>query len=361
MAEVKTKTGCSEDTHCDYNNFKRTRYFHGMLMTERDFQEEQKYYIEKRKMLNRMLHGSGVVCGLKIKPTPTPGCKVIIEPGLAIDCCGNEIFVCEEYEFDASKIICAPPKTNSNCEEIETNNGIQKWYVIVRYKEAPTNPVSVYAPGGGCDEKVCDYSRIREGYCFELCRNVNCCSQASFNRVRVSGRSDNAADNKPCDDLLLPCSCDCGNDSCVVLGSIEFTLTNRTVSTNVIDASIIDNWDHRKYVFTFGLLQYWANHLITENTIDNGNIDFTCLADMAASLSFPQVVIDKINEQKDKTTQGNSQGTGISHAASEAVKNKVVEIVAANKNDGVTLKELAAKINLPEEKIKPILTELKKG
>ncbi len=54
---------------CDYNSYKRTRYFHGMLLTERDFQEEQIYHQEKRRLLNRMLHGWGVVCGLGVKPT----------------------------------------------------------------------------------------------------------------------------------------------------------------------------------------------------------------------------------------------------------------------------------------------------
>ncbi len=100
MSVYKRKEESLKDKHCDYNNFKRARYFHGMLMTDRDFSEEQLYHNEKRKLLNRMLHGWGVVCGLKVKPTDQPSSKIIIEPGLALDCAGNEIFLREPYELD---------------------------------------------------------------------------------------------------------------------------------------------------------------------------------------------------------------------------------------------------------------------
>ena len=97
----------SKEQKCGYNNFRRTRYFHGMLMTDSDFSKEQSYHIlGKRKLLNRMLHGTGVICGLKMKPT---GCgessKIIISSGLALDCAGNEIFVPEECELNVIEMI----------------------------------------------------------------------------------------------------------------------------------------------------------------------------------------------------------------------------------------------------------------
>ena len=100
------KKNC-KDCKDSYNNFKRARYFHGMLMTDRDFNEEQKYHIEKRKLHNRMLHGWGVVCGLKITAFNPTRNSVIIEKGLALDCNGNEIFVNEPIEFDVIKAIGA--------------------------------------------------------------------------------------------------------------------------------------------------------------------------------------------------------------------------------------------------------------
>jgi hypothetical protein len=158
--------------YCDYNNFKRARYFNGMLMTDRDFREEQIYLIEKRKMLNRMLHGWGVVCGLKVKPTNIPGPNVIVEPGMALDCHGNEILVCAEQTINLTLNPCSPTQTNTQkdpCASYSTTNQTSSaLYVVIKYQEVPSDPVPVYAPGGSCTDKTCEQSRIHEGFCIEV-------------------------------------------------------------------------------------------------------------------------------------------------------------------------------------------------
>ena len=87
------KTNNSKESHFDYNDFKRARYFDGEILNKQIFEAEQSYHHEKRKLLNRMLHGWGVVCGLKVKATNPPSSNIIVEPGLALDCQGNEIYV----------------------------------------------------------------------------------------------------------------------------------------------------------------------------------------------------------------------------------------------------------------------------
>lgn len=170
MGGYKIKEASSGDKHCDYNNIKRARYFHGMLMTDRDFREEQIYLNEKRKLLNQMLHGWGVVCGLKVKTTTPAGPNVIVEPGLALDCRGNEILVCEEQTIDP----CVKPPSHTElqaglCDEsLIAGREFTTLYVMIKYKERITDPVPVYAPGGSCEEKVRDYSRTQEGYCIEV-------------------------------------------------------------------------------------------------------------------------------------------------------------------------------------------------
>ena len=67
MSANTDKCADKDKTFCDYNEFRRLRYFHGMLLDDKDFQAEQQYHAGKRRLLNRMLHGSGVVCGLDIK------------------------------------------------------------------------------------------------------------------------------------------------------------------------------------------------------------------------------------------------------------------------------------------------------
>lgn len=162
----------SKNRHCDYNNFKRARYFHGMLMTDRDFREEQIYHNEKRKLLNRMLHGWGVVCGLEVKPTDPAGPNIIVESGMALDCHGNEIMVCEKQTVDLSEKFCQSTKAKHEediCAEYrEIKRGPTTLYVVVKYHESPTDPVPVYTPGGSCEEKTCDYSRTQEGFCIEV-------------------------------------------------------------------------------------------------------------------------------------------------------------------------------------------------
>ena len=171
---TKIKEASSGDKHCDYNDYiKRARYFHGMLMTDRDFKEEQLYHNKKRKLLNQMLHGWGVVCGLKVKTTTPAGPNIIVEPGLALDCNGNEILVCEEQTIDLSANVCSSTQTHPQgglCDVslIEVPDVFKTLYVMIKYDERITDPVPVYAPGGSCEEKVCDYSRTQEGYCIEV-------------------------------------------------------------------------------------------------------------------------------------------------------------------------------------------------
>ena len=161
----------SKNRHCDFNNFKRARYFHGMLMTDRDFREEQIYHNEKRKLLNRMLHGWGVVCGLEVKPTDPASQCVVVDPGLAIDCHGNEILVCEPQTVDLSAKLCRSTRSKRQddpCAEYrDEEQEPTALYVVLRYHESKTDPVPVYAPGGSCEEKTCDYSRTQEGFCIE--------------------------------------------------------------------------------------------------------------------------------------------------------------------------------------------------
>ena len=65
-----------------------------MLLTADDFATEQAYHVGRRRLLNRMLHGAGVVTGLEVTAGPDDG-KVTVTPGFALDRCGREIVICE--------------------------------------------------------------------------------------------------------------------------------------------------------------------------------------------------------------------------------------------------------------------------
>lgn len=68
----------------------RVRYFAGQLLSAADFETEQSYVIERFRRLNRWLHGWGIVGGLQVSGGHG---EIVVAPGLAMDCVGNEIEV----------------------------------------------------------------------------------------------------------------------------------------------------------------------------------------------------------------------------------------------------------------------------
>ena len=171
---ANTETCANNDKSvCDYNEFRRLRYFHGMLLDEKDFREEQQYHANKRRLLNRMLHGSGVVCGLELRGRKGKG-SIQVTRGLALDCSGNEIYVSKDLKIDLASLLPPKnkPKGGANCRPTDENEKPRTYYIGIRYDEKPSNPVSVYLPSGDCEERTCENSRWKEGYCVEI---VECC------------------------------------------------------------------------------------------------------------------------------------------------------------------------------------------
>jgi len=172
-----TKDDEKTDRVCQYNKLKRLRFFHGMLLDDRDFRDEQIYHIEKRRLLNRALYGWGVVCGLALCGKPGKH-WLRITPGLAFDCCGNEIWVPEAVPIDLDSLPEQPEKPKE-CKELEEGEKKEDkvYWIGICYKEKPSDPEPVYVPGGGCEDKSCDFSRTQEGFCIEF---LSDCCQAEI-------------------------------------------------------------------------------------------------------------------------------------------------------------------------------------
>jgi hypothetical protein len=85
-------SGGDSRTHTDLMPVDRNNYFYGKLLDVFHLEMEQKYFNSKRWLLNRLVTGPGVVCGLRVELTDD-GKSVILNPGLAIDRCGREIVV----------------------------------------------------------------------------------------------------------------------------------------------------------------------------------------------------------------------------------------------------------------------------
>jgi hypothetical protein len=267
-------SGYNNKTVCEYNDFRRPRYFHGMLLEERDFQAEQGYHAAKRRMLNRTLHGPGVVCGLELEAKPDSK-EIAISSGLALDCGGNEIWVDKDLRLDLGQLLKAESLREKECPPDVTVESTNHRYVAIHYREIGVDPVSVYLPGGGCEQHTCEYSRTREGYCVRLLKQCGqkvaedgllkrfceCLQSGSYDKKPTKGCLDCEGLGGPqlcqCHKLedfcesSVPCP-DCGRceeHDDVVLGRI--TLDDKLERIQ----SVCMN-DCRRYVLTGRLIQH---------------------------------------------------------------------------------------------------------
>jgi hypothetical protein len=155
--------------------FERPRYFGGQLLTDRDLDAAQRYVIEKNKLRNRHLVGTGVVCGLAVRLHPTCEGSVVVESGYAIDCCGNDIVLCDPAEFDVLKYIkdlqlsgdpyCGEKITSSS---VKCDEGSKTYRLLLFYDEQPTKPITALIRDNGCSNSRCEPSRTLEFYRLEL-------------------------------------------------------------------------------------------------------------------------------------------------------------------------------------------------
>ena len=71
-----------------------TSFFYGLLLNESRLKQETLYQNPKRWMLNRLVLGTGVVCGLGVDVDPqNSGMILVIQPGVALDGLGREVVV----------------------------------------------------------------------------------------------------------------------------------------------------------------------------------------------------------------------------------------------------------------------------
>lgn len=144
-----------------YFPYERNRYFYGKLLSVEDFESEQKYMNDKRRLINRFMHGCGVVCGLNVVAAGDDA--VSVEAGMALDFAGREIIVDEPVTNKLSEI----EGFYNDADDGENNSYL---YLCIEYAEYEKNPVySVAGSGSGASKdsyagEQMQYNRIAEGY-----------------------------------------------------------------------------------------------------------------------------------------------------------------------------------------------------
>lgn len=133
----------------------RNRYFYGKHLDVHHFEVEQRYFNSKRWLLNRLVSGFGVVCGLNIVRSEDDNRdSVIVKPGLAIDKWGREIIAVK----DSRPTKVAPPLPGS------TRAGEERYiYLCMEYLECDAEPVPVLSSECGTGQ-TCMPDEIHERY-----------------------------------------------------------------------------------------------------------------------------------------------------------------------------------------------------
>ena len=220
--------GCAT---CRNQGFVRPRFFAGQLLTEEDLQQLVDYTVAKHRLHNQRLWGDGVVCGLEVTCHPCGGGTVQVNPGYALDCCGNDLVLSCPQSLDINAMIrdlkrnlrggidcgdpCPPPKrtgqttpsepmpstslggstpagavvtprpTHTPGEPLyEPKDTTRHYCLYIRYCETLTDPVTPYATDEGCSNQSCQPTRVNEGVSFEL-RCSESCGHASDIRDRI--------------------------------------------------------------------------------------------------------------------------------------------------------------------------------
>jgi hypothetical protein len=139
---------------------------------------EQRYGIQRRRLLNRAVFGWGVVYGFAITlPTQNGngnGRKLKIGAGLALDECGRELLQVHEHWLRLDELIdpIEPPSAGDQ-------EGGACWLLSVHYAERHTGPVSVKDP---CHwehnewDFECETVRysLKKIDCGECCKDFDC-------------------------------------------------------------------------------------------------------------------------------------------------------------------------------------------
>jgi hypothetical protein len=148
----------------------RNRYFYGKLLDVFHFELEQNYFNAKRWLLNRLVGGYGVVCGLGVQLTADKK-NVVVLPGMAIDKCGREIIVCKP---SPPYPLPDPPSTTTTTQPQpqpqQTPTQPQPGLVKQADTQSPTDPKrgTGSKPDNPCMPKLGDYRLLT--ICFHECQ-----------------------------------------------------------------------------------------------------------------------------------------------------------------------------------------------
>jgi hypothetical protein len=175
---------CCSDAGCDSGL--RNNYFEGKRLTADAFRVEQDYSIDRRRLLNRAIHGWGVVYGFGMSmATPDEdgaAGRFLIKPGLALDACGRELVRVHGAAVGLRDVVLIDGKgkrlsrDDAGLGDPDPRNPSRMdptrecWLLSVHYAEQAMDPVPLTDP---CSCERNEWDHVCEAVRFSLQR-VNC-------------------------------------------------------------------------------------------------------------------------------------------------------------------------------------------
>ncbi len=136
----------------NYFPLERNLYFYGKMLTARDFETEQRYFNNKRRLINRTTLGAGVVCGLGVYQNDDT--SFTMETGMALDYLGREIVV-------STPVI----RKLQMLEGYEALAKSDQAYLCLKYNQTPKEPVNNI---GAADRESERFNKVEEDYSLYL-------------------------------------------------------------------------------------------------------------------------------------------------------------------------------------------------
>jgi hypothetical protein len=170
--------GASPTSCCDLTCLVQPRFFCGQLLTDQDL-TALLAWTKGRLALSRYRHGWGVVCGLNVRIDPAQSAQLIVGPGYAVNCCGDDTLVCKDTPVNLARL-CQPdadpcaalrkPATNDPPKTVPfggfqiPESDLRVIDLYLNYSEQPSEPVTALGRGTCTQTAPCEYSRNREAF-----------------------------------------------------------------------------------------------------------------------------------------------------------------------------------------------------
>jgi hypothetical protein len=157
LEEVMPKVSSNNTTNYPAGTLERPDYQPGNYLLPDDLKTGQNYLQQRLRRHNRMLHGEGVICGMKVTPANDPSHPwgVYVCPGYAIGPYGDEIVLVQQELVDISEFLWM---------DFAATSPQKIAYVGVSYVEELVEPVPAETLVCECDEPTYTPSRIKDSH-----------------------------------------------------------------------------------------------------------------------------------------------------------------------------------------------------